>query len=143
MNGMLDLYKTNYKLKPANFQELIDNYFGDGLSKHFMTPYNFKVKYLSISKQKRISDRIKSNLIELIRLFLCFFCLMKDVRFGSTLFIILITWMHHIHFSLKLIRSNRTELFTKKKQKNKKSNSFLIRFGKRLALDSFTVNWLI
>ena len=45
MNGMLDLYKTNYKLKPANFQELIDNYFGDGLSKHFMTPYNFKVKY--------------------------------------------------------------------------------------------------
>jgi hypothetical protein len=91
MNGMLDLYKTNYKLKPANFQELIDNYFGDGLSKHFMTPYNFKVKYLSISKQKRISDRIKSNLIELIRLFLCFFCLMKDVRFGSTLFIILIT----------------------------------------------------
>ena len=64
MNGMLDLYKTNYKLKPANFQELIDNYFGDGLSKHFMTPYNFKVKYLSIvklSKQKRISDRIESN----------------------------------------------------------------------------------
>jgi protoporphyrinogen oxidase len=43
LNGLIDLYKNPKPGKPANFEDWILRTQGEGIAKHFMFPYNFKV----------------------------------------------------------------------------------------------------
>jgi protoporphyrinogen oxidase len=43
LKGLIELYKTPPKVRPANFKEWIHASFGAGLASVFMEPYNFKV----------------------------------------------------------------------------------------------------
>ena len=43
MSGLIEAQKTRDPKKATNFGEFIDAVFGDGIAKHFMKPYNFKV----------------------------------------------------------------------------------------------------
>jgi protoporphyrinogen oxidase len=43
LSGLVDVYRKEFEGKPANFDEYFSRQMGDGISKVFMRPYNFKV----------------------------------------------------------------------------------------------------
>jgi len=43
LNGLIEIYKNPKSYKPKNFKEWILQSLGEGIGKHFMFPYNFKV----------------------------------------------------------------------------------------------------
>lgn len=60
---LLGLIKAKYELngkKPRNFEEWITNTFGEGIAKHFMIPYNYKIWAIPLTKMNTqwVVDRI-------------------------------------------------------------------------------------
>ena len=43
LRGLVRCMRDNYAAQPANFEEWIYQSFGEGIARHFMLPYNFKV----------------------------------------------------------------------------------------------------
>src|SRR5436305_264408 len=43
LTGLIEAQSKGGALSAANFEEFIDRVFGEGIAKHFMKPYNFKV----------------------------------------------------------------------------------------------------
>lgn len=73
LNGLIELYKTPFVGKPANFHEWILATLGKGIAEVFMLPYNFKVwayppaemSYTWIGERVSVADlqRVTENII--------------------------------------------------------------------------------
>lgn len=60
MAGLIEAQTKRNHQKARNFQEFVDAIFGDGIAKHFMNPYNFKVwaHPLNMMNKEWIGERV-------------------------------------------------------------------------------------